>query len=228
MPWLQPDSIEWESQLERSCIYAAIGLWPVAKILHQPYRIPMPSENRERYYLPDFSVKLLDGSEIVVEVKPTCFIEKNRARFDAAAEWLRRSGIQFVVLTETQLRHHSWSHIAPMFLYYARWGIDDESRSEVIRCLQDAGGETSFRSLWDGINPMTKIPAFHMIGRREIFCDPRAWHGDDTRIFLTNPTLKNSNGEQNAYNEIAGSADLFFKWLGAEPWGSNHAVQEAD
>jgi hypothetical protein len=32
IPWFQPEPIEWESQLERSCIYAAIAFWPVVSV----------------------------------------------------------------------------------------------------------------------------------------------------------------------------------------------------
>lgn len=58
LPWFQADPIEWESQLERKCIYAAVALWAVKQIAHQPYRIPMPPGGSERHYTPDFAIEL--------------------------------------------------------------------------------------------------------------------------------------------------------------------------
>jgi len=230
IPWLQQEPIEWESQLERWCIYSLIALWVVTEILHQPYKIPIPSEGKENYYIPDFAITLNDGSRIVIEVKPARFIAKNEARFKFAQAWLRERGIHFVLLTEVQLRHRAWKHIVPMFLRYARWDVAPALIESVKQRLQDAGGEANFGSLWDGSDPNTKIAAYFLIGRREIFCDPRSWDDDATRISLIHKSeyQLNEKGDENGSQDNQCASDLFLQWFGIESWGAYPSISKAD
>lgn len=230
LPWFQPDPIEWESQLERSCIYASVALWAVKRIAHQPYRIPMPPGGPELHYTPDFALTLIDGTEIVVEVKPSRFVAENETRLHAAQAWLSKQGIEFVVLTEKQLAHRAWAHIVPMFLRYARWDPDPALIANVIKRLQDAGCKARAADLWDDANPFTRIPVYHLIGRREILCDPREWRDGQTNVSLPNKAVINSitEGDANEREELATATDLFLQWFGVTPWCPHPAVQTAD
>jgi len=230
IPWFQPDPVEWESQLERGCIYSLVALWVVVKILHQPFKIPIPSDKGERYYIPDFAVTLIDGTEIVIEVKPAKFVPEKEARLKSAQLWLEQRGIHFVVLTEVQLRHRAWVHIVPTFLRYARWDIDAAQKTQVMRHIGDAGGEAPLGDLWDGKDPATKIPAYFLIGRRELFLDPREWEDDATRVSLIDPlkfTL-NNKGNQNDDTTNQSATDLFRQWFGIESWGTHASLQTPD
>lgn len=230
LPWFLPDPIEWESQLERNCIHAAVALWAVKRIAHQPFRIPMPPDGSELHYTPDFAITLIDGSEIVVEVKPSRFVAENEPRLHAAQAWLWKQGIEFVVLTELQLAHRAWAHVVPMFLRYARWDPDSASVANVIKRLQDAGGKTCVADLWDDTHPFTRIPVYHLIGRREILCDPREWRDGKTNVSFPNKAVINSitEGDANEREEPATATDLFLKWFGVTPWRAHLAIQTSD
>jgi hypothetical protein len=86
-----------------------------------PYRSPV--DNRIHRYFPDFWVKKVDGSVMVIEVKPASQAEppkqpkrmsrryvnevfeygKNQAKWKAAREYCDDRGWQFVVMTEKEL-----------------------------------------------------------------------------------------------------------------------------
>ncbi len=220
VPWLQEESIEWESQLERRGAFACIAFFGTVKILHQPFHIPLKARDgkSEARYTPDFLVELIDGTKIVIEVKPRRFVEENESLFNEASGWLGQNGIVFAVLTDQELDHPGWRHVEPMLLQYARWDIDAESRARIFARLVDAGGRLLFRDLWDGINVKTKIPALHMLGRREILCDPRCWREDDTEIKLPANKCQHKFQPEKSHENEADAAYLFFDWLGVAPW----------
>lgn len=224
--WLQSESIEWESQLERRCIFASIAFWGTAKISHQPFRIPLQLGHRSSKYVPDFLVELVDGSKIVIEVKPFVYVEKHRERLNNACGWLAHKGIGFVVLTDKQLDHPAWQHTVPMLLQCARWDIDMDIRAQILMRLSDAGGRLLLRDLVDGADVKTKIPVLHMLGRREIHCDPRSWQGDETEISLF-PNATHDTFQQGDQHECKPDAtDSFFKWFGVTQWGADSGLQE--
>lgn len=229
-PWLQPNLIEWESHLERSCIYASIALWVVKKVVHQPFRVPIHLNDRECSYYPDFAVTLLDGTEIVIEVKPKKFVEENALRFNQAADWLSSRGIVFVVLTEIELRHRAWEHVYPLFLRYANWEIDPYQQSKVHQHITDAGGAVPFAALWDGVNPKSKVPVYHMLGRRQVLCDPRKWQDETSLVSSIDPKTRIlvERGEYNEHDRISPATNLFLQWFGVEAWRAPIGIQAPD
>lgn len=86
-----------------------------------PYRSPV--DNRIHRYFPDFWVKKMDGSVLVIEVKPASQAEppkqpkrmsrryvnevfeygKNQAKWKAATEYCKDRGWNFIVMTEREL-----------------------------------------------------------------------------------------------------------------------------
>lgn len=70
-----------------------------------PY-VSAPRSGRIRRYIPDFLVERVDGSRAVVEIKPSCRVARptNVKKFAAACEWCARHGVEFVIVTEVELR----------------------------------------------------------------------------------------------------------------------------
>jgi len=106
-PWLQPESIEHESITERWFLMIAVLLPRLKRIDHQPFRIELPPVDESAKgstYVPDFLLQFESGESVVVEVKPSAFLLKHRAKLLAAAEVLRAQGLTFLVITDQALR----------------------------------------------------------------------------------------------------------------------------
>jgi len=71
----------------------------LTEVIHIPY---VDSDGITKIYLPDFLVKLTDGSEVLIEVKPNVFVNdiQNICKFIAATKWSKENNIPFCVWTE--------------------------------------------------------------------------------------------------------------------------------
>lgn len=60
---------------------------------------------QNRYYIPDFLIERIDGSTVLMEVKPICYLESaiNVAKFAAAREYCVKNGWTFEVWTQKEL-----------------------------------------------------------------------------------------------------------------------------
>jgi hypothetical protein len=99
--WFASDGIPHESELEAAFVRHALLCTAVMHIDAQPFRIDWVDRSVEqRSYVPDYLVTLRDRTRIVVEVKPTKFVDEDRDKFDSAAALLAKKRIGFVVITE--------------------------------------------------------------------------------------------------------------------------------
>lgn len=95
-----------EGMLEGDAIYLFETSSRIARYREQPDRIYYPDGAKLRRYTPDFELVLATGQNVLVEVKPNYFYQKEEVqhKLGRIAEHLARSGQQFVVLTEDTLR----------------------------------------------------------------------------------------------------------------------------
>lgn len=82
----------------------AIAVWTYESI-EIPY-VSAPRSGRVRRYIPDFLVERVDGSRAVIEIKPSTKVDRstNAKKFFAARAWCAERNIEFVVVTEVDLR----------------------------------------------------------------------------------------------------------------------------
>ena len=77
----------------------------------EPTRIPFVYQakndmiQRKRHYVPDFLIRYSDDRQIMVEVKPKCYVDTavNRAKALAAREYCKEIGASFQFWTQTEL-----------------------------------------------------------------------------------------------------------------------------
>jgi len=72
---------------------------------YEPVGIPYKFQGRDHKYYPDFLITWKDGTQEVIEIKPSCNINtsKNVAKFNAVQEFYEESMVKFNILTETTL-----------------------------------------------------------------------------------------------------------------------------
>lgn len=81
----------------------------VKEFKYECLKIPYMSNSRTkrvRNYIPDVLVTYVDGRQILVEIKPSSRVlnKTNVKKFEAATRWCVDSGIEFVVITEVELK----------------------------------------------------------------------------------------------------------------------------
>jgi hypothetical protein len=98
--------VKFEQLLERDFLLLSDFSSRVLDIHEQPFRLDYAFGNTTRRYTPDFQLSLADGTQLVVEVKPTRSLAKPeiQAKFDAIRAAMARQLISFVVLTEEVIR----------------------------------------------------------------------------------------------------------------------------
>lgn len=95
-----------EGLLELDAIYLFETSPLVIKYREQPLKINFPDGGKLRRYTPDFEVFLKNGEQILIEVKPTRSLENEAVahKLECVSEYLKRSGQNFLILTEMLLR----------------------------------------------------------------------------------------------------------------------------
>ncbi|TCM99386.1 TnsA endonuclease-like protein [Paenibacillus sp. BK033] len=95
-----------ESLLERDFVRLCNFDKAITNIYFQPVGIRFFYQGRERKYFPDYLLKTIDDTFVLVEVKLKEFAgkDKNKAKFLAAAEFCKTKGWKFNVVTEDQIR----------------------------------------------------------------------------------------------------------------------------
>jgi hypothetical protein len=95
-----------EGLLEGDALYHFEVSPQIASYREQPITLNYPNGNRTRRYTPDFEIVLQSGEQVYIEIKP----ERNLAKEEVqqkltwVSDYLKRSGIRFVTLTEHELR----------------------------------------------------------------------------------------------------------------------------
>ncbi len=108
--------VEYESCIERDLFLVAIHDPNVYIIKHQPVSIMFLDEKgRSRRYTPDASIRFLDGTEILVEMKPDEEVRDNArkysARWEAAKQWATANKMTFTVITDEEIRTARWINV---------------------------------------------------------------------------------------------------------------------
>lgn len=141
--WILDHAVEHESDLERRFILVALACPESVDINHQPFTIELNlGDGVISRYTPDFLIKLADGDQVVVEVKPEVFVKKNQAKFAAAKRHLQLEGLKFLVITDQSIDRNGLSSRAMLLMRYGRMYIDPEQVRECKRLIETQAAES--------------------------------------------------------------------------------------
>ncbi len=95
-----------EGLLEGDALYHFEVSPQIASYREQPITLTYPDGNRTRRYTPDFEIVLQSGEQVYIEIKPERNLAKEEVqhKLTCVSDYLKRSGIRFVTLTEHDLR----------------------------------------------------------------------------------------------------------------------------
>ena len=98
--WIPTDSTYEQARLEQLERIDGVALMDRCRD-----RIPYEFGGRQRHYIPDFKLTMIDGSVIVEEVKPARWVTdpKVRAKVQAAEAFYSDRGVVFRVITEADI-----------------------------------------------------------------------------------------------------------------------------
>ncbi|MDQ0084495.1 hypothetical protein J2W35_004864 [Variovorax boronicumulans] len=134
LPGIFDRPVECESSLERDFVLRAALCPDVARLQHQPFRLELPSGRR---YTPDFLATYRSGARLVIEVKQEARTERFAEIFDQARSLLAARGIDFLVLTEVQIRHERVHERAAMVLRYRKMTVGPAVRERILARLAE-------------------------------------------------------------------------------------------
>lgn len=108
--------VNYESQIERDFFLILDHADDVIKFQHQPITIHYNTLEKEiRKYTPDVYVEFSNGIKLLVELKDEASFQndylKFKERWDACKIWSKKRGIDFIVLTDFDIRNARLSNI---------------------------------------------------------------------------------------------------------------------
>ena len=78
----------------------------IKKVISEGIKIPYYYKNKLRNYYPDFVI-LYKDKKLLIEIKPKNMImnEQNQAKFNAAKKFAKEKNLDFLILTENELKN---------------------------------------------------------------------------------------------------------------------------
>lgn len=132
LPHVQKLSIQADSSLEQDFVHIA-GLYPLIKsIQHQPFKLSL----EESKYTPDFLLCFLDGSKLVVEVKPLELLAPHEPKLQSASQVLADAGLSFLVATDLMIRSDGLASRAMRIRRYAKTSTNKEITDQLLSLLE--------------------------------------------------------------------------------------------
>ena len=136
--WLLDHPVEHESNLEKNFIMVALACPVVKDIVHQPITLVLVHPNGETSkYTPDFRIRLIDDTLLIVEVKPEVFVAENSLKLDLAKAQLATEAMPFMVVTDKHINANGLSTRAILLMRYARLSFDEDAALECKTLLEE-------------------------------------------------------------------------------------------
>lgn len=173
-PSLKTGRMVWfESFLERDFIYWLEFEPSVITFAEQPFTLEYPHLGKTRRYTPDFHVRYAPKRDVLVECKPTAFVEteENQLKFRAAEAWCAEQGWSFRVVTEADVRQEPRLANIKLLVRYARLGISPQVQSRVFAALAATPRLSlgQIARLLEPADPMAGMPGvLHLAARHTI------------------------------------------------------------
>ena len=167
-PWLQPQAIGYESLLECNFVRIALLCPKVSAIRHQPARLDLGEQGT---YTPDFLLTCGQYEKYLVEVKPSVFLKKARAKLDAARHQVAQQGAEFLICTDKEIHKDDRHERAGLILRHARSQYSKDGERALLLKLESVSFPTSMDKIKD-ISGMTSEQVMYLIGRRYLYLSP--------------------------------------------------------
>lgn len=204
--------VECESSLERDFVHRVALCHAVKGVVHQPFRLPLPSGS----YTPDFLATLRDQRSIVVEVKPESKQKKYREKFVEAKKVLAERGCDFVVLGLSQIREKRSEQRASLVLRYLKTSFDENESKAVVDALVQFPQGLPLGTLARRCGVPRDL-ILHLIAVRRLETSRLVPVQESALVFL--PSLPSP--------EIS-DADRFMRWFNTSSWAENTHVGACD
>lgn len=204
--WLQESPIHHEGMLEKSAIEILLLLPGIRLIEHQPFTVVLDVNGVDRKYTPDLRITFDDGSQVVVEVKPRVFVERNHWKFDRCAQLLWERGQSFYVFDDTRIDKQRARRAAD-FRSLARREVRCIELNRMLGWLHAPGVKTLAAAQAAGFD---QLLVGHAIGRRLLTIGPDLNLAPETALRLMESQIGNLHLD---------------RWLGGPPWPTDMATR---
>ncbi len=197
--------VEHESFLEKSFVVVATVCGFIEGLESQPFTMAWhDSDGKERSYTPDFRVTLRDGTQSIVEIKPSRFMDQNVPRFDAVAPLLKRNGLPFFVLTDEHLQKRQ-AELAQLCRRYKHTPLPE---ADARQALELAGVGVTWAEAQHSSVPL--FVWYGLLGRGELGLERLTDMTDASARLLTSQELEKHD-----------CCLRFSRWFGCSPWKSH-------
>lgn len=216
LPHLQPEPIHADSNPERFFVQIA-ALYPnIRSIKHQPFRLTLG----EKSYTPDFCLTFLDGSRLVVEVKPADRTDEYLDLFDQARAKLQLHGMGFFVARDVDITRDKLSARALRIRRYCKTRFDAAYLKTALDAVRAQPGGISMHDLTQGQGIKTEA-LLHLIGFKQI-CSRIALDIRPQAILIPVEQFR-----EETHHAAKTYAIQFTEWFDPEDWGENDRADSA-
>ena len=173
-PSLKTGRMVWfESFLERDFIHLLEFDPDVVSFAEQPLTLEYLHQGKTRKYTPDFHVQYAAQRQVLVECKPTVFVDRedNQIKFAAGQAWCAERGWAFRVVTEADIRREPRLANVKLLGRYARLHVAPQVQSRVFAALAASPGLSlgHLARLLEPANPVMALPALlHLAARHTL------------------------------------------------------------
>ncbi|MGH8810570.1 MAG: Tn7 transposase TnsA N-terminal domain-containing protein [Advenella sp.] len=167
-PWLQPQAVGYESLLECNFVRIALLCPTLLAIRHQPPRLDLGEQGT---YTPDFMLTFGQYEKYLVEVKPSVFLKKARAKLDAARNQVMQQGMDFLICTDEEIYKDDRHERAGQILRQARSQYTKDGERALLLKLESVFFPTSMEKIKE-ISGLASEQIMYLIGRRHLHLLP--------------------------------------------------------
>jgi hypothetical protein len=202
LPHVQPEPVEADSNPERFFVHIA-ALYPfIRKITDQPFRLVLG----ERKYTPDYLLEFLDGSRLVIEVKPASRLKEYEELFVQATSKLHEYGYGFLVAKDIDITRDELASRALRIRRYCKTRFKQEACKRVINLVEKTKHGIAMGELTRVHNISFEL-VLHLIGFHQLCTDNNLSIDENAIVKST------SNYKQEIEYEYQSHAIHFGSWF---------------
>lgn len=180
----------WESQLERDFIVLLEFDNDVVEYREQPLEIAFTCEGKPHKYYPDFYVRRRSSEELI-EVKPAANVEhpENKLKFLAGAEYCRKRGWIFKVVTDEQIRKGSIVDNLKLLGRYALLDVPSDFRADGMGLIAKNGEKMPLQTFTGKLKEKYGVAAikyaYSMLYHQELSADLETPISGQTLVWIS-------------------------------------------
>ncbi len=184
LPHVQPEPVEADSNPERYFVHIA-ALYPfIRKITDQPFRLVLG----ERKYTPDYLLEFLDGSRLVIEVKPASRLKEYEELFTQAASKLLEYGYGFLVAKDVDITRDELASRALRIRRYCKTRFKPEACKRAVDIVEKSKHGIALDELTQ-VHRISLEVILHLIGHHQL-CTNNNLSIDDRAIVKSTNNFK--------------------------------------